>query len=71
MSDIVSLDEVRKCKKKDLEQIGIKDTVSQITHHVRENLLLIHAWSGFDTTSTSLGQGKTAISKFVEQSNRT
>ena len=45
---------------------SIKDAVQQTTS--KDHLLSIHAWSGYDSTSSILGKGKPSFMKMVQKS---
>ena len=62
MADILMVKEKKsKTKGKSLEVISIQKIYYAMIPLVRNNILLIYAWSGCDTTSSTFGQGKTYL----------
>ena len=48
----------------------IRDVVAEVGDVVQAHLLFVHAWSGYDTTSATFGQGKTALLKKMKNFNK-
>ena len=42
---------------------SVKDVSSKVDSVIKNNILFIHAWSGCDTTSSTVGHGKTKLMK--------
>ena len=47
------------------EMISMKDATSSIRVVIQRHILLIHAWSGCDTTSATFGHGKMYLMKML------
>ena len=66
MSDVYFHSEAKRSKK-GLKLWIIKDLINKAGRIKTLHILFIHAWSGFDTTSTTYGHGKTtALKKIME-----
>ena len=48
--------------------LNVRDLVTKAGKLAVSNLLLVHAWSGYDTTSATFGQSKTALLKTIKAS---
>ena len=49
------------------EMISMKDATSSIPVVIQRHILLIHAWSGCDTTSATFGHGKMYLMKMLNR----
>ena len=57
----------KKNKKKKL--VNVQKVMADLSPFVVKNLLSIHAWSGCDTTSGILNQGKTTVMNMTDNKN--
>ena len=49
------------------EMISVKEAISSIPVVIQRHILLIHAWSGCDTTSATFGHGKLYLMKMLNR----
>ena len=67
MGDIYLLSGSKKSSRKLKKLISICELAEKTSRGVLQNLLLIHAWSGCDSTSAIYGHGKCAIIKIIQK----
>ena len=67
LADIYLLSGIKKSRRKLKKLISICELAEKTSRAVLQNLLLIHAWSGCDSTSAIYGHGKCAIIKIIQK----
>ena len=68
MADIYLLSESKQLLRKLKKLITIRELAEKASRTVLQNLLLIHAWRDWDSTSAVYGHGKCAIIKIIQKS---
>lgn len=70
LGEIVMRSDFKKNQVKQLKQMNIKSSVAQFSKCVVSNLLVIHAFSGCDTTSAIFEKGKSVLLRLIEKSKK-
>ena len=70
MSNVFFLSEASKRSKEGCKIFSIRDLQSKIDPIILKNILCLHAWSGCDITSATLGFGKGAILKKMKNNSK-
>ena len=68
MADVFFHSEARKSLQTTALSWNVRDLVSKAGNLIVSHLLLVHAWSGCDTTSATFGHGKTTLLKKLKAS---
>lgn len=68
MADVFFHSEARKSLQTTALSWNVRDLVSKAGNLIASHLLLVHAWSGCDTTSATFGHGKTTLLKKLKAS---
>ena len=68
MSDVYLLPEPRRAQKKVIQVWSISDLITKAGGLVASQILFIHSWSGYNTTSATFGHGKINLLKKIQVS---
>ena len=68
--EVVVRSDYKKNNIKQLKQMSISSSVNVLSKCVLSNLLVIHAFTGCDTTSAIFEKGKSAVLRMVERSKK-